>query len=211
MAAACRSALSAERPRGTIRLGGFCNGALVAFETVRLLNRAGWEVELVAMIDPPTFETSQVSRTTYALLLRMLQLRLSDGTLLRDRLGPLTALARRRGARFLALNKAVAAPSRVSSGGTRADAAGPVASAPVAAGAPARRLSGSSRRGPARGVAGMALGAGGEDLCAAAGAGPDRLPLVSARGRPSGGSRRGRHMAGLAPELRAVQRAKYVH
>lgn len=40
------------QPRGPYVLGGHCNGALVAFETARLLVNAGHRVDLVVMIDP---------------------------------------------------------------------------------------------------------------------------------------------------------------
>jgi len=40
------------QPRGPYVLGGHCNGALVAFETARLLVGAGHRVDLVVMIDP---------------------------------------------------------------------------------------------------------------------------------------------------------------
>ena len=40
------------QPIGPYTLGGHCNGALVAFETARLLVSAGHQVDLVIMIDP---------------------------------------------------------------------------------------------------------------------------------------------------------------
>ena len=40
------------QPRGPFILGGHCAGALVAFETARLLVNAGHRVDLVVMIDP---------------------------------------------------------------------------------------------------------------------------------------------------------------
>ena len=40
------------QPRGPYVLGGHCNGALVAFETARLLVNAGHHVDLVVMFDP---------------------------------------------------------------------------------------------------------------------------------------------------------------
>ena len=42
------------QPRGPYLLGGHCNGALVAFETARLLVKAGHTVDLLVMIDPVT-------------------------------------------------------------------------------------------------------------------------------------------------------------
>jgi acyl-CoA synthetase (AMP-forming)/AMP-acid ligase II/thioesterase domain-containing protein len=49
-------------PHGPFRLGGYCSGALVAYETARLLIEARRQVELVAMIDPPTFNAHPVVR-----------------------------------------------------------------------------------------------------------------------------------------------------
>ena len=40
------------QPRGPFVLGGHCNGAMVAFETARLLVNAGHRVDLVVMFDP---------------------------------------------------------------------------------------------------------------------------------------------------------------
>lgn len=44
-----------KQPTGQFRVGGFCNGALLAFEMARQLLDAGRKVELVIMIDPPSF------------------------------------------------------------------------------------------------------------------------------------------------------------
>jgi thioesterase domain-containing protein len=41
-----------RQPKGPYRIGGYCNGALVAFEAARLLVKAGHKVEMLAMIDP---------------------------------------------------------------------------------------------------------------------------------------------------------------
>ncbi len=43
-------ALRAVRPRGPYRLGGYCNGGLVAFEVARLLERLGETVEVLILI-----------------------------------------------------------------------------------------------------------------------------------------------------------------
>ncbi len=45
------------RPDGSFRLGGHGNGALVAFETARLLVAGGKNVGVVAMVDPPNIAT----------------------------------------------------------------------------------------------------------------------------------------------------------
>jgi thioesterase domain-containing protein len=47
---------------GPYRLGGYCNGAFVALETARLLVRAGHQVEMVAMVDPPATNAHLWSR-----------------------------------------------------------------------------------------------------------------------------------------------------
>nr|WP_184359425.1 thioesterase domain-containing protein [Rhizobium sp. BK602] len=47
----------AYRPAGPYRLGGYCNGALVAYECARLLKQQGGEVEFVLMIEPPALNT----------------------------------------------------------------------------------------------------------------------------------------------------------
>lgn len=47
--------LQALQPTGPIALAGFCNGALIAFETARQLARRGRDVDMLAMIDPPSF------------------------------------------------------------------------------------------------------------------------------------------------------------
>ncbi len=114
MAAQYRSALIAEFPSGPFRLGGFCNGALVAFETARLLKRSGREVELVAMIDAPMFDTRPLARRLDAFVSASPLRRTRYGALLEKRLAPVIARVRRhRGA----------ARRRVASGGKFAEAA----------------------------------------------------------------------------------------
>jgi oxalate---CoA ligase len=67
--AADRLPLILESPKdGPILLGGYCNGALVAFEAARLLTAVGREVELVAMVDPPTVNARPVMRTLLRLM-----------------------------------------------------------------------------------------------------------------------------------------------
>jgi oxalate---CoA ligase len=51
-----------KQPRGPYRIGGFCNGALVAFETARLLRAAGGNVELLVLIDPPSVNARLLPR-----------------------------------------------------------------------------------------------------------------------------------------------------
>ena len=50
------------QPRGPYVLGGHCNGALVAFETARLLLNAGHRVDLVVMIDPVVVSVRRSAR-----------------------------------------------------------------------------------------------------------------------------------------------------
>ncbi|MBX9828767.1 MAG: AMP-binding protein [Xanthobacteraceae bacterium] len=54
--------LLAKQPDGPFRLGGYCNGALLAFEMACQLEAAGREVELVVMIDPPSFNARRLFR-----------------------------------------------------------------------------------------------------------------------------------------------------
>jgi acyl-CoA synthetase (AMP-forming)/AMP-acid ligase II/thioesterase domain-containing protein len=76
--AADRLPLILERHAGgPFLLGGYCNGALVAFETARLLVADGHSVEMVAMIDPPTVSARPTMRT----LLRLLKLIVSPHSL----------------------------------------------------------------------------------------------------------------------------------
>ncbi|MFC4174029.1 thioesterase domain-containing protein [Microvirga sp. GCM10011540] len=56
-------------------LGGQCNGALVAFETARLLRAAGHEVELVAMVDPPTVSARPAMRAVLRVMNQALSAR----------------------------------------------------------------------------------------------------------------------------------------
>ncbi len=50
------------QPHGPYVLGGHCNGALVAFETARLLLDAGHRVDLVVMIDPVVVSVRRSAR-----------------------------------------------------------------------------------------------------------------------------------------------------
>ncbi|WP_245273074.1 AMP-binding protein [Microvirga lotononidis] len=57
-----------KQTSGSYFLGGYCNGALTAFETARLLVAAGRKVEMVAMIDPPTISARPTTRAMLKLL-----------------------------------------------------------------------------------------------------------------------------------------------
>lgn len=61
-----------RQPEGPYRIGGYCNGALVAFEAARLLVEAGHRVEIVALIDPPTANVRPWSRAILRTLDRVL-------------------------------------------------------------------------------------------------------------------------------------------
>ena len=61
-----------RQPQGPYRIGGYCNGALVAFEAARLLMEAGHSVEIVALIDPPTANVRPWSRAILRTLDRVL-------------------------------------------------------------------------------------------------------------------------------------------
>ncbi|HLW60136.1 MAG TPA: amino acid adenylation domain-containing protein, partial [bacterium] len=54
MAADRLATVRSIQPHGPYRLGGYCNGGLVAFEMARLLRAQGESVDLLALLDPPT-------------------------------------------------------------------------------------------------------------------------------------------------------------
>jgi len=56
------------QPHGPYRLGGYCLGAVVAFETARLLAAAGEDVEMVLMFDNPTLNARRSVQTVLSLL-----------------------------------------------------------------------------------------------------------------------------------------------
>lgn len=49
-------------PEGPFRLGGYCNGALIAYEIARQLAAEGRQIDYVAMIDPPTVNARPTMR-----------------------------------------------------------------------------------------------------------------------------------------------------
>jgi thioesterase domain-containing protein len=69
MAAGHLRDLRAHRPRGPYLLGGFCIGALVAYEMACRLREAGEEVPFVALIDPQL--ASPLLRTNYRFVSRV--------------------------------------------------------------------------------------------------------------------------------------------
>ena len=62
MAADRLPAIMEAQPQGPYRLGGHCVGAMVAFETARLLMASGHHVELVAMVEPPWIVNGEVAK-----------------------------------------------------------------------------------------------------------------------------------------------------
>jgi oxalate---CoA ligase len=68
MAADYLPLLAAAQPRGPYRLGGHCNGALIAWELAHQLVAAGERVELVAMIEPITLNARPSMRAAAAVL-----------------------------------------------------------------------------------------------------------------------------------------------
>jgi thioesterase domain-containing protein/acyl carrier protein len=60
------------QPKGPYRLCGNCLGGIVAFEVARMLVAAGNEVELVAMIDPPTINARRSVQLLFSIMGRAL-------------------------------------------------------------------------------------------------------------------------------------------
>lgn len=65
MAAARLSDIKAVRPRGPYRLGGYCNGALVAYEAARLLAADGDAVEVVVLLEPSSLNVRPIWRALH--------------------------------------------------------------------------------------------------------------------------------------------------
>ena len=57
-----------KQPHGPYRLGGYCTSGLVAFEVARLLVAAGEKIEMVVMVDPPTFNAYSCVQGFFAFL-----------------------------------------------------------------------------------------------------------------------------------------------
>jgi pimeloyl-ACP methyl ester carboxylesterase len=73
MAADRLSLVLAAQSQGPFRLGGHCSGALVAFETARLLIAAGHKVEFVAMIDAATITARKPIQLLISILIWILR------------------------------------------------------------------------------------------------------------------------------------------
>jgi hypothetical protein len=63
MARACLPHILEANSTDAFSLGGFCNGALLAWEIARQLERLGREVELVALIEAPSLNARTLLRT----------------------------------------------------------------------------------------------------------------------------------------------------
>jgi oxalate---CoA ligase len=68
----------AAQPQGPFRLGGYCNGAMVAIEVARLLIRAGHRVELVVLVDSPTLNLHPTMRILHRGIAKMLHIAADD-------------------------------------------------------------------------------------------------------------------------------------
>jgi thioesterase domain-containing protein len=60
--------LLAFKPSGPYRLGGYCNGALVAYEAALMLKEMGHEVEIVVMIEPSSLNAKPFYRRLYGFM-----------------------------------------------------------------------------------------------------------------------------------------------
>ncbi len=66
-AAAHITSLRAYQPEGPYRLGGFCNGGLIAYEMARQLQMQGQETEVLVLIDPIPARTTFICNAISAL------------------------------------------------------------------------------------------------------------------------------------------------
>ena len=72
MAAARLEETLSLKPRGPYRLGGYCNGALVAFETARLLRARGETIEVVVLLEPSSLNARSVYRAAHRFISKMI-------------------------------------------------------------------------------------------------------------------------------------------
>lgn len=68
MAADRLGEIRAIRQHGPYRLGGYCNGALVAFEAARMLSSQGETVEIVILLEPSSLNTRPVYRLAHRII-----------------------------------------------------------------------------------------------------------------------------------------------
>jgi thioesterase domain-containing protein len=64
MAAVHLESVRSRQPKGPYLLGGFCNGALVAYEIARQLHAEGEKVDLLILIDPNSVGHRRLTRRT---------------------------------------------------------------------------------------------------------------------------------------------------
>jgi oxalate---CoA ligase len=64
----------ALQPQGPFRLGGYCNGGMVALELAHLLISAGHRVELVVLIDTPTLNLRPTVRAVYNSIAKLMRI-----------------------------------------------------------------------------------------------------------------------------------------
>lgn len=64
----------AAQPQGPYRLGGYCNGGMLAVEVAHLLIKAGHRVELVFLVDTPIFNLRPTVRIAHESIGRILRL-----------------------------------------------------------------------------------------------------------------------------------------
>lgn len=62
------SEILAFKPGGPFRIGGYCNGAVLAYECAHRLRELGHEIEIIIMIEPPSINTRPVFRAVQRLL-----------------------------------------------------------------------------------------------------------------------------------------------
>lgn len=72
MAAARLPEILRVRPHGPYRLGGYCNGALVAYETARLLEARGEAVEVLILLEPSSLNTRPAYVAAHRWIARLL-------------------------------------------------------------------------------------------------------------------------------------------
>ena len=66
MAAAYLSLVRSEQPHGPYTIGGFCSGAVVAWEMAQQLREAGDDVAMVVLVEPPGFDGGWRARMVHA-------------------------------------------------------------------------------------------------------------------------------------------------
>lgn len=64
----------AAQPQGPFRLGGYCNGGMMALEVAHLLIGAGHSVELVALIDTPILNLRPAVRIAHQSIIKILRI-----------------------------------------------------------------------------------------------------------------------------------------